>query len=434
MIKKFKKHLENNFSFINGKKILIGISGGLDSMVLTSLLKELDFDIVLAHVNFKLRAKDSEEDESFVMQWAQANKLAIFKTSFDTIKVAKERKVSIEMAARDLRYDWFNNLVNDNNFEYIAVAHHLNDNIETVFMNLTRGTGISGISGMKNISGNIIRPLLPFSRKEIEAYAKENEILWREDLSNLDTVYKRNKIRHELVPLLEELNPSFLKSFSKNISNFKQTELIQDNYLNTLDYSFWIEKENNIEISISELKKLIAYETILREKLLPYNFRNIDDILSGLTANSGKEYLSDTHRIIKDRDRLILEEIHENLDNEIIIDEKTIQFFSPLHILFNTTEEFNENLNLNLAQLDKEKLSFPLKLRKWKTGDFFYPQGMKGKKKLSKYYKDEKYSLADKENQWLLVSGENIVWILGKRIDDRYKVTENTKQIYTVLI
>ncbi|MEN8138137.1 MAG: tRNA lysidine(34) synthetase TilS [Bacteroidota bacterium] len=433
MIKKLEKHISDSFAFIKNKKILIGLSGGLDSIVLAYLLNELGFEILLAHVNFKLRGKDSDEDENFVVQWAQNFEIPLFKTSFDTRKVASKRKISIEMAARDLRYDWFKELSKQNNFDYIAVAHHLNDNIETILMNLSRGTGITGISGMKDISGNIIRPLLPFSRNEIEQYANENNLQWREDLSNLDTIYKRNKIRHELIPLFEELNPSFVDSFSKNIDNFRQTEKIQNEYLNNLNCDFWSERDDIVEISIPKLKKHIAYKTILREKLLPFNFRNIDDILHSFSSISGKMFFSETHRIIKDRDTLILRRIENVEPEEFIIEENISSINIPIRLNFKTSEIFSKNHDKQIAQLDKSKLKFPLKIRKWKTGDFFYPQGLKGKKKISKFYKDEKYSLLDKEEQWLLVSGEDIVWVIGKRIDERYKVDSNTKEVLHIL-
>jgi|LGOV01.1.fsa_nt_gb tRNA(Ile)-lysidine synthase len=432
MINKFRKHIESNFSFVKGKRILLGLSGGLDSMMLAYLFKELNFDISLAHVNFTLRGKDSDEDENFVTQWAQECKLPLFKISFETEIIAKQNKISIEMSARDLRYNWFDDLSNNHNFDFIAVAHHLNDNVETVLMNLTRGTGISGVSGMQNVNGNIIRPLLPFSRKEIEIYAHEINLLWRDDLSNFDTIYKRNKIRHELIPIFEELNPSFLDSFSKNINNFKQTELIQNKYLETIDNSFWKEGDGVIEILIPKLIELTAFETVLREKLLPYNFRNIDDVISGLSSESGKEYFSATHRIIKDRDKLILEEIREQKEDVFYINGKNIELVYPLHIQIKQTDKFEDNSNVLIAQLDRAKLKFPLKLRKWEEGDFFYPQGMKGKKKLSKYFKDEKFSLIDKENQWLLVSEEEIVWVVGKRLDDRYKFTNSTESIFRI--
>ncbi len=432
MIKKLEKHIDSIFPFIKGKKILLGISGGLDSMGLGYLLKELGYNLTLAHVNFNLRGKHSDEDESFVTQWAQENNLPLFKTSFDTNSIAKERKISIEMAARDLRYDWFNKLTEDYNFDFIAVAHHLNDNIETVLMNLSRGTGITGLTGMEDVNGKIIRPLLQISRNEIEEFATDVGLDWRDDLSNADIVYKRNKIRHKLVPVFEQLNPSFLESFTKTISNLRQTELIQNAYLENLNYDFWKEKEEVVEIDILKLKEIVAFETVLREKLKPYGFNNIEDVINSFDLESGKEYFSATHRIVKDRNKLILEEIREHKEDVFYIKGKTVELIYPIHLQLKQTQNFEENTNSTIAQLDRLKLKFPLKLRKWEEGDFFYPQGMKGKKKLSKYFKDEKYSLVDKDNQWLLVSDNKIVWIIGKRLDERFKVTSSTKDILRV--
>ena len=432
MIKEFEKHIASKFPFIKGKKVLLGISGGIDSMVLAYLLKISGFDLTLAHVNFKLRDKHSDEDESFVTQWAQDNGLPLFKISFNTNTISKERKVSVEMAARDLRYDWFNQLVDDHNFDFIAVAHHLNDNIETVLMNLSRGTGISGLSGMKDVNGKIIRPLLEVSRNEIEEFAVEVGLDWREDLSNADTIYKRNKIRHELVPVFEQINPSFVESFLKTVSNLRQTELIQQAYLDNVNYDFWKNKDGVVEINIFKLKEIIAFETVLREKLKPYGFNNIEDIINSFELESGKEYFSGTHRIVKDRTKLILTEIREEKDNVFYINGETVELIYPIHIQLKRFNKFIDNANVLLSQLDRDKLNFPLKLRKWEEGDFFYPQGMKGKKKLSKFFKDEKYSLVDKENQWLLVSDNNIVWVVGKRLDERFKVTSSTKEILRV--
>ena len=432
MIKQLEKHINSSFPFIKGKKILLGISGGIDSMVLAYLFNELGFDLTLAHVNFNLRGKHSNEDESFVTLWAQENKLPLFKTSFDTNSLAKERKVSVEMVARDLRYEWFETLINDNGFDFIAVAHHLNDNIETVLMNLSRGTGISGLSGMKDINGNIIRPLLKFSREDIEVFASEIGLDWREDLTNAETIYKRNKIRHNLVPLFEELNPSFTDSFLKTISNLRQTELIQNEYLKNINYDFWNELDDFIEIDIPKLTKIIAFETVLREKLIPFGFNNIEDVINSFKLESGKEYFSSTHRIVKDRNKLILAEIREEKENVFYINAKTVELIYPIHIQLKRFNKFIENTDVLLAQLDRDKLKFPLKLRKWEEGDFFFPQGMKGKKKISKYFKDEKYSLVDKENQWLLVSDNKIVWVVGKRLDERFKVTSSTKDILRV--
>jgi tRNA(Ile)-lysidine synthase len=432
MIKELEKHINNKLPFIKGKKILLGISGGIDSMVLAYLMKVLGFDLTLAHVNFKLRGNQSDADENFVTQWAQNNKLPLFKISYDTTAIAKDRKLSIEMAARDLRYDWFNKLIDDYNFDFVAVAHHLNDNIETVLMNLSRGTGIAGLSGMKDVNGKIIRPLLEFSRIDIEEFASDVGLEWREDLTNAETIYKRNKIRHELVPVFEQINPSFVSSFSKTIANLRQTELIQEEYLKSVDYSFWKEQDEVVEIDIEKLKSIVAFETVLREKLKPYGFNNVEDVINSFSLESGKEYFSSTHRIVKDRSKLILTEKKEEKNGVFYITGKTVELIYPIHIQLKHVDEFKENTSNLVAYLDREKLKFPLILRKWEEGDFFYPQGMKGKKKLSKYFKDEKFSLVDKENQWLLVSDNKIVWVIGKRLDDRFKLTNSTVEILKI--
>lgn len=435
MVDKFQQHIRINFSQIKNSKILVGVSAGVDSMVLVHLFRSADIDISIAHVNFNLRGEESKKDELFVSQLAKDSNITFYKTSFDTEKIASERKISIEMVARDLRYDWFQNLALQNGYKFIAVGHHLNDNIETILLNLSRGTGIDGISGMENFNGNIIRPLLPFSREEIKTYAIANGIIWHEDLSNKDTKYTRNKIRHELIPIFQQINPSFIKSFSKNISNFRQTQNIQKQFLKDVDYSFWEKKGDEILIDIDRLKKITSFETVLREKLLPYNFQNIDDILKGINAPSGKEYLSKTHRIIKDREKFILSKIKTNKHIEYFIHKHDKNISTPLKLEIETISNSQKKyVSESIALLDKQKLHYPLKLRTWQSGDYFFPLGMRGKKKLSKYYKDNKYSLVDKEQQWLLISGENIVWVLGKRIDERYKTTEKTSEILSIKI
>ncbi|MCK5825213.1 MAG: tRNA lysidine(34) synthetase TilS [Ichthyobacteriaceae bacterium] len=436
MIEDLKKHLQKNFNFLTNKKVLIGISGGLDSIILTELLLKLrinlNLTIELAHVNFKLRGDESDKDEEFVAEFAKKHSLKLHKVSFETEKIAKTDKKSIELCARDLRYNWFSKLISENNLNYIAVAHHLNDNVETILHNLSRGTGIAGITGMKNINGNIIRPLLIFSRKNIKDYAVNNNINWREDLSNSQTIYTRNKIRHELVPVFEKLNPSFLESFAQTIENLKQTESIQEKYINITEQDFWTERKGYSEINIEKLKQLTASKTLLREKLMQFGFDNVDDIYNSFNSESGKIFLSKTHRVVKDRTHFIITPIINNTDkvvSEIEIPINIEKITIPIKIDFSTssTPEFNKNY---IANLDLEKLTFPLKLRKWKEGDYFYPIGMQGKKKLSKYFKDEKYSLLEKENQWILESNGNIIWIVGKRLDNRFKVSGSTTKVF----
>ena len=435
MINKLKAHIKINFNYLQNKNILVGLSGGLDSIVLAYVLNKLEYKITLAHVNFNLRGAESDKDEDFVKNWAKENKLKLHTISFDTESYAKKNKVSIEMAARDLRYNWFYSLLKEENLDYIAVAHHLNDNIETVLLNLSRGTGIAGITGMKDIYNKTIRPLLTISRYEIEQFAEKEKLAWREDLSNKDISFRRNLIRHKLMPVFQELNPSFTESFKRNISNFKDTEEVNNEFLSNVDYSFWIEKESEIRINIKKLSNIKGYKIILREKLLPFRYNDISDILDSFNSVSGKIFHSKTHRIVKDRDDLILTKTHTKdykIKESYSIDKDVKHVITPISLNLSIINNNEDISSREIAQLDLSKLKFPLKIRKWENGDFFYPLGMKGKKKMSKYFKDEKYSLVDKENQWLLTSNNNIVWVIGKRLDDRFKVSTNTKEILKI--
>ena len=334
------------------------------------------------------------------------------------------------MAARELRYNWFQDLAKKNNYDFIAVAHHLNDQVETVLLNLSRGTGISGLTGMKALTGNIIRPLLVFKRKEIVEFAEEYNITWREDLSNLDTKYKRNKIRHQVIPLFEELNPSFIDNFSKSIDNFSLTESIQDEFLESLDSEIIVEKKDRIEIDIIRLARHSEYKLILWDKLKEFGFDFIDDISNALHSTSGKVFYSDTHRVLKDRNKLIVTEIKEESidDINLYIGENRVDG----NLCISLEEATEISTDKHIASIDADKITLPLTLRKRKEGDIFYPLGLNGKKKLSKFFKDEKYSLIDKEKQWLICSNNDIVWVLGKRLDRRFAVKNDTKQIVNI--
>lgn len=444
LFESFQLHIQKSFSFLKGKNLLIAISGGLDSIVLTHLLYQLNYTFSLAHCNFKLRGLDSDKDENFVKNEAQKMNIPFFVTAFDTEKFSQENGISIQMAARDLRYNWFKELIQEHRFDYLLTAHHADDNLETFLINFTRGTGLDGLTGIPAINNNIIRPLLLFSRKEIELYAKENQLKWREDKSNLNTKYLRNKIRHDLVPILKELNPGFLKSFSKTIQNLQGgKQIISDRMDNLKDEIAVSEGNLLLKLPVIKLKSLNNPKAYLYELLNSYGFTEWDDVLSLLHAQSGKQILSQSHRLIKDREFLLLSKLFKpplGVQN-IEIQENTNKIdLAPnslyLECLKYTNIENNKSFELYQDQkiktvifVDYNKLKFPLTVRKWVKGDYFYPLGMNGKKKLSKFFKDEKLSLLEKENIWLLCSEENIIWVIGKRMDNRYKINDVTKKV-----
>jgi len=437
--KHFEEHIVNHFNFLSKKKLLIAISGGLDSVVLTHLCKNATLDITLAHCNFNLRNAESDEDETFVIKLAKTLNIEVFVQHFNTTTYAENNKLSIQMAARALRYHWFQDLTEQVGFDYILTAHHADDNLETFLINLTRGTGLDGLTGIPEINGKILRPLLPFSRKTIESYAKKNSLAWREDSSNASIKYLRNQLRHEVIPNLKETHPQLLQNFKTTLQHLNDASDIVNQSVNNL-LKRAIVKANNFEITyaISEFNTLKNPKAYLVEIFKPYGFTAFDDILNLLTAQSGKQIFSQTHRIIKDRTHLILAAMPFKEDKPAIsIHLKDKRKSIPNGILFFNVidkENFNtvKKLTRNDIVVDVDTLSYPLTIRYWKEGDYFYPLAGNGKKKLSKYFKDEKLSLLEKENCLLLCSNDDVVWILNYRADERFKVTKKTKKILKI--
>ena len=433
MLTKFQNHIAQNLSQLKDKKLLLAISGGIDSMVLLDLFYKLRFDICIVHCNFQLRGKESDADEMLVSETCQDRFIHYFIESFDTLEFAKENKLSIQLAARKLRYDWFQEIISLG-FDYVLTAHHLDDNVETFLINFTRGTGLEGLTGIPAQNGNIIRPLLPFSREEIENYANENKIQWREDLSNASDKYFRNKLRHNIVPILKELNTGFLDSFQNTLHHLQQAEsLVED--ASELVYEKVVEvKENQLEIHLNSLLQFKNYKAYLYQWLKDYGFSAWNDIYDLVEAQSGKQVFSETHILLKDREKLMLSERKSTDKSEVfIIESLDSKVNIPLKLVFSKVVNIFET-DSNCIFVDENKLKFPLTIRKWQEGDYFYPSGMNGKKKLSKYFKDEKYSLLDKENQWLLCSQDQIVWVIGKRADNRFTSKETTQNNIKIVL
>lgn len=431
MLLKFQNHISTHFPFLQKAKILIAVSGGLDSIVLLELLFQSKFEIAVAHCNFQLRAEESDGDEDFVKSFCTKNSVKGLFQKFDTKQFAEDEKLSIQLAARKLRYEWFYELLATENFDFVLTAHHLDDQVETFLINFSRGTGLEGLTGIPSQNDKIIRPLLIFSRDEIEIFAKENNISWREDSSNASDNYLRNKIRHQLVPLLKELNPSFLTSFQKTLENLKQSQSLVDDASRIVYRKVVTDVENQKIINLSELLQLSNYQAYLYQWLSPFGFTAWQDIFDLVHAQSGKQIFAEQFRLLKDRETLILEPLKPIPQEEYLIFEKDVELNFPLNLHFNVVSSISET-NSNAIFVDADTLKFPILLRKWQKGDYFYPFGMTGTKKLSKFFKDEKLSLIDKENQWLLCSDNQIIWIIGKRMDNRFKITENTHTILKI--
>jgi tRNA(Ile)-lysidine synthase len=433
MLQTLSNLIQQNFPFLKDKKLLIAISGGIDSVVLTHLLSTLNFDISLAHCNFNLRGTESDLDTVFVKDLAKKLAIHCFTTSFETERIAKENKESTQIAARNLRYSWFQEIRQENKFDYILTAHHADDNLETFLINLTRGSGLDGFTGIPEINGNIIRPLLKFSREEIELFAKEEKISWREDHSNTSTKYVRNKIRHNILPVLKEINPSLLDTFSRTLGHLQESTQIISDRIEAISQKVVLKEKDIIKFRIDEIQQLSNPKAYVYQLLRAYSFTEFNDVYNLLSAQAGKQVFSKTHVILKDRDFLILSKREvaskrqEAQELEFHISKNTAQITDPIHLTFEEVA-VQKIQNKSTIYVSKESLKFPLIVRKWRNGDYFHPTGMQGKKKLSKYFKDEKLSLLEKNNTWLLCNNNDaIIWIINRRQDSRFKVKSDSE-------
>ena len=429
MKNKVQQFITEKSLFVREDKLILGISGGADSVCLMHVFLELGYSFELAHCNFNLRGEESDADECFVKDLAKEHQLEIHVKQFDTLVYAAENKISTQMAARDLRYAWFEKLRIKSSAKYLAIAHHANDDVETFFINLVRGSGLKGFLGIKEKNNAIVRPLLSVSRLEIEQYLKDRGLVFREDSSNASVKYLRNKIRHELIPLLAQMNPSIQQTVKDEMRILDGVAQIYASKVEEVRKDLTQEKNGIVQLEISALLALNPLHGYLYELLSAYGFYAVEAISKALQGQSGKQFFSSTHQLVVDRENIFISLL--NKENEVFeITEKTISLVYPLEINFKVMADKTIIYDNNIAQLDVEKLKFPLTLRKWKEGDKFMPLGMKKFKKLSDFFIDSKFSIIDKQEQWLLCSGVDIVWVLGCRIDERYKLESNTKKVY----
>ena len=410
-------------------KLILGISGGADSVCLMHILLALGYSFELAHCNFNLRGEESDADEDFVKELAKKYQLKIHVKQFDTLAYAAENKISTQMAARDLRYAWFDKLLIKSSAKYLAIAHHANDDVETFFINLVRGSGLKGFLGIKEKNNAIVRPLLEVSRLEIEHFLQVRGLFFRDDSSNISVKYLRNKIRHELMPLLAEMNPSIQQTVKDEMRILEGVAQIYVAKVEEVRKDLFQEKNGIVQFETAALLALNPLYNYLYELLVPYGFYSVEAISKALDGQSGKQFFSATHQLVVDRENIFISPL--NKENEVFeITEKTKILVYPLDLKFRLTEDKTIIYDNDIAQLDVEKLKFPLTLRKWKQGDKFMPLGMKKFKKLSDFFIDNKFSIIDKQEQWLLCSDVDIVWLVGCRIDERYKLETNTKKVY----
>lgn len=431
----FEHHIQQELPFLAKSRILIAISGGMDSVVLTHICHKMKLNIALAHCNFNLRDTESDADEDFVLELAKDLDLEVFIESFETQTYAAENNISIQMAARDLRYAWFHELADQLQFDYILTAHHADDNLETFFINFMRGTGLDGLTGIPETSGKLVRPLLPFSHAALQTFAKREKLSWQEDSSNASTKYLRNKLRHDVIPMLKEMNPQLLQNFQKTQRYLKESSEIIDDARVRIQKKIVHATDNSIQLDVKKLQQLSSPKAYLYQLLKDFQFTEWDDVYQLLYAQSGKFVLSKTHRLVKDRTTLILTELPTETENtEFVWHENNPEIIGPFgRLTLENTNSVTETTGTCIF-VNKDLLKYPFTIRPFEKGAYFYPFGMTGKKKISKFFKDEKLSLPEKEQTWLLYSNTKIVWIIGLRADNRFKVNNNTNHILKICI
>lgn len=424
MIEKFQQYIENHGLINRDERVLLALSGGVDSMVLAELLLRSGYNIACAHCNFHLRGDDSDEDERFVRNYCENNGVDIFVKQFDTLEYARIKKISIEMAARELRYHWFGQLLENDGFDKLAIAHHADDQIETFFINLLRGSGIKGLKAMQPVNGLHIRPLLWASRDEIKRFAIENDIKWREDFTNQETLYLRNKIRHELLPALDGVKINAREKIRQSIEFLASENQLYRELINEK-----IAEIENVDDKLLSVKKCdlgnstqLLFEWV---RNLGFSYSQCEAVMSVLHSETGKEFYSSDYQLVVEKDTIEVFPIHLCLPKKnIVVD------------VYKREPDFTiEKNNKDVAQLDGMKLKMPLKLRLWQNGDRFQPLGMRGSKLVSDFYNDMGFTTFQKRTTWIVVDNEdNIVWIAGCRIDDRFKITEKTTVISEIYL
>jgi tRNA(Ile)-lysidine synthase len=433
MLQQFRQFISDNRLFSGKDKILAAVSGGMDSVALCSLFRQAGINFGIAHCNFLLRGGESDADEKFVRQLASEYKVNFYTRSFETSEYARAKGISIQMAARDLRYVWFDELIKTEGYSSVATAHHLDDQSETFFINLLRGSGLPGIHGILPRQGNIVRPMLFATRQEIDDFVRDNRLPYREDSSNKSRKYLRNRLRHELMPVLMNIDPAFSHKLNQTMLHIRGIEDILKQKVNEVSERIVIKKQDQFQVEISKIKELNPFETWTYLILQPFGFSAavVNEVVEAMEGISGKMFFSQTHRLVKDREILIIEPL-ANLNPgqlQYFIGEDTPEISRPFPMEFSSmpvAETLEMLHNPAFACLDASKLKYPLTLRLWKKGDRFIPFGMKGWKKVSDFFTDLKLPLPEKEKTWLMLSGDDVVWIVGKRIDDRFRISKQT--------
>ncbi len=438
MIQTLQDFIQKENLFHPKERILLAVSGGVDSIVLCHLFHQAKFKFGIAHCNFQLRGSDSDGDALFVKSLAEEWQIPFFEIAFETNKYVEENKVSIQVAARDLRYDWLEKIRNENDFQYIATAHHLDDSLETILYNFTKGCGIRGLHGILPKVKNVIRPLLFSHKKEVLLFAKNHKISFREDASNATDKYARNNIRHHVIPVLEKMNPSLPKTVTENIQRLTETERLFNYAITLLQKEITEQRGEQLFIHLEKLKATPAPATLLFEILQPFNFNNDQtaQMINSIDHQAGAIFHSSTHQVLLDRDFFIVKKTTPTTDHQFFINENDAVINFPAgHLSFeieSQVPDFSQK-EKQVAHFDLRKIKFPLTLRKWKAGDYFHPIGMQGqKKKVKKFLTDLKLNRFEKEDTWILESEGEICWVVGIREDERFKVDDESGSILTI--
>ena len=443
LLQQFKQYIQKENLFQTTDRLLLAVSGGIDSVVLCELCEQAGYDFIMAHCNFQLRGEESERDERFVVSVGEKYGVEVLVKKFETAQIATAEKKSIETTARDLRYHWFYEILTgaqpiaDNQQTapvFIVTGHHADDNIETVVMNFFRGTGIAGIRGMLPKQGKIIRPLLFARRAALESFAANNQLVFVTDTTNYENDYTRNFFRNQIIPLVKETYPEAEKNVLKNIHRFVETEQLYQQAIEQHTKKLLEKKGNEIHIPVLKLLKVKPLHTVLFEiiKQMGFTSHQVEEAIALLQSDTGKYIQSATHRIIKNRNWLIITPNRTTEAQNILIEEGTTNISYEggiLQIERHLINNYQPSGASHIAQLSAGEIKFPLLLRKWKQGDYFYPLGMDKKKKLSRFFIDQKLSLIQKENVWVIEMDKKIIWVVGMRIDNRFKIKDGTKEI-----
>ncbi len=439
MLEQFRGFIDENVLLSEKGKVILAVSGGIDSVVLADLFYQADISCIIAHCNFQLRGQESDHDEDFVRNLAVKYGYEVRIRKFDAKQEAEQDNQSVQMVARELRFNWFDELLVEPDLEFVATGHHFDDQVETFFINLLRGTGVSGLRGMLARQGKVIHPLLFATREQIEEYARQRGLPFREDQSNKTLKYKRNQIRHNLLPAIEKVAPHYRNSFRKTFRYLRHDEIMLKSLVNRTMSEITQNDEEVLYVNKSQLQNIPDKEYIMPYWLQQYGFH--EDIaiklLESLPGLSGKQFFSHSHRITVDREYLILESYHEKADGRVYyVYPETGYVTSPISLVFKRQPK-DRNFVLtkasDVALLDYNRLEFPLEIRRWRKGDAFMPLGMTGMKKVSDFFTDIKLSVPGKENSWLMFSANgDLVWVMGHRIDHRYRITGETSEILKI--